>query len=163
LTNNVVERQDVDGVSFVIEGLAFGVNRIIRTPDGLDFGRGGNGMTAVNITTDTDIVVNGFTGRDEYGFGFDELEFGTGVDLAIIPGSYGFTSTTQSFVAFDAPIEVDAGETFKLFFSVAPGLNEADILSLDFDVVTAPAVPLPAGLPLLAAGIGAFAWMRRKG
>ncbi len=119
-------------------------------------------MTAVNVTTDTDIVVNGCTGRDEFSFGFDELEFGTGVNLAIIPGSYGFTSTTQTFVAFDAPIEVDAGETFKLFFSVPPGLNEADILSLDFDVVVAPAIPLPAGLPLMMAGIGAFVWMRRK-
>ncbi len=162
-SSNVVERQVASGVTFIIEGFAFGVNRIVRSRDGLEFGRGGNGMTAVNITTNTDIRFNGFVGRDEFGFGFDELEFSTGIlGKARIPGSYGFSSPFDMYVAFNAPIEVDAGETFQLFFTTAPGLNEADILSLQFDVLETPPIPLPAGLPLLAGGFGLLAWMRRK-
>lgn len=37
-----------------------------------------------------------------------------------------------------------------------------NILFSQTQVITPPAVPLPAGLPLMLAGLGAFAWMRRR-
>lgn len=59
-------------------------------------------------------------------------------------------------------VETDNFASFQ-FAALENGTFDAAQLSIDYTpAVTTPPVPLPAGLPMLLAGLGAFAWVRRK-
>ena len=100
-----------------------------------------------------------------FGLGFVDLvpdgasgdAFGVWSDLGLVfvPDGYVSGAALAGSIRFD-------GATFASL-----GLTEgAYVFSLPGDTVTvqigATTVPLPAGLPLMLAGIGAFAWVRRR-
>ncbi|MEM0944740.1 MAG: VPLPA-CTERM sorting domain-containing protein [Pseudomonadota bacterium] len=78
------------------------------------------------------------------------------------------TSTTLRSAAFNA----DSVLPVILFANVAPGTYEFRVdravsggsgtASADTAFRSVTAVPLPAGLPLMVAGLAAFAWLRRR-
>ncbi|MEO0634439.1 MAG: VPLPA-CTERM sorting domain-containing protein [Pseudomonadota bacterium] len=76
-------------------------------------------------------------------------------DLSVFPGALtaGFLTLrfeTDSFASINvAALENTTFDAARLTVDFTPG-------------TTPPAVPLPAGLPLMLAGLGAFAWVRRR-
>ena len=163
---------EVDGVNFTIAADARGTDGFRQSFDdaGLSFGVPGNGMNFIDIVADEDVTFTSLVGEDRTLLNRSSAaQFNLLVDGAFIVTELGFPT---SFANVDfADIAVDAGETFRIAFSfeARPDFNaifaNAVLGSLDFETaaVQPPAVPLPAGLPLMLAGFGAFAWMRRKG
>jgi len=163
----------VDGVDFTVTAQARGTNGFRQNSDGLGFGVPGNGMYSISIVASADVMFESLTGIDRAILSrttasrFDGTAGGVGVfdDLAI--------PTALGSVDF-ADFTLTAGDVFNLAydFTDRTGFNSifasATISGLSFSkVVTDPgtnpnAVPLPAGMPLLLAGLGAFAWVRRR-
>lgn len=99
------------------------------------------GIEFVSFEIRTDFM-SLFTDADNL---FDALSDGDMLDLS---GDY-----VSLIVGYDDPVSSTN--------SIIRG-DDIELLTLSVSDDVMPAVPLPAGLPLMAAGLGAFAWMRRK-
>ena len=170
-----VATDTVDGVNFTITATARGVNGFRQAfgGGGLGFGVPGNGMYTISITADQDLTFNNMYGR---GHVFSQqsasqLSFNIDVDGASQSVGNMFSSNALETVGFvDGPISVLSGQSFffAIDYSVFAGssaLASAAVRAFDFTVSTTPPpspVPLPAGFPLLMAGLGAFGLLRKK-
>lgn len=165
-----VATDSVDGVNFTITATARGVNGFRQgLGRGLSFGVPGNGMYTIAIVADKDVEYNSMYGK---GHGSTQnagqLPFDIDVGAVEVSGGNMFTDTTLQTVVFaGGPISVSAGETFffHVDFDALIGNNiyaSALVKSFDFTVDQAPTVPLPAGLPLMLAGLGGLVVLRRR-
>lgn len=161
--------ETVDGVTFTIAPTSRGANGFRQYANGIGFGVPGNGMRMISITADQDVVFESITGidtsitskttsmlfdADAAGVSvFDDYAFGTNL------GTFDFADFTLS-----------AGDAFVISTDSSPraGFNfvfaSASLGEIAFSkpVVVPPAVPLPASMPFLLAGLGGFAAIRRK-
>lgn len=63
----------------------------------------------------------------------------------------------------NSPVSLAAGTIYSFDINETGAVVQAGIASMDLTVAAAiDPIPLPAGLPLMLVGLGAFAWMRRK-
>jgi PEP-CTERM motif len=168
-----VATDSVAGVNFTITATARGVNGFRQSFDssGLSFGVPGNGMYSISIVADQNLVFNSMYGK---GHGFTpspgQLPFDLTVAGGLVSSSLMFATNVLETVNFaSGPVSVASGQAFKLdvdFGSLVGSsiFASALIKSLDFDLVgNSPSpVPLPAGLSLLLAGLGAFGFVGRK-
>lgn len=162
----------VDGVTFTVEATdARGVNGFRQDANGLRFGVPGNGMYTITISADQDVTFESMSGIDTSlrarttSMLFDA--YITGGAMVLSDVAFPETSGTVDFADFD----LDAGESlvFAADFSARTGFSSifasAALTSFSFSKATTPqpsAVPLPAGMPLLLAALGSFAWIRRR-
>lgn len=165
-----VATDSIDGVNFTITATARGVNGFRQGgAGGLSFGVPGNGMYSIAIVADKDVEYNSMYGNGHSLTAFaGQLPFDIDVEGSEVSGGNMFADTSLQTVAFgDGPISVAAGETFffHVDFDALIGSSiyaSALVKSFDFSVDQAPAVPLPAGMPLLLAGLGGLAVLRRR-
>ncbi|MEM6760745.1 MAG: VPLPA-CTERM sorting domain-containing protein [Pseudomonadota bacterium] len=135
--------------------------------NGLQLGGGGGSVVAFDLVVDTDVTLDSYALTDVFGFlgtpDFDILDGATllSEDNALSPRG-------ASGLSFDnGPIALTAGTTYSFDINNTGSAVQTFLASIDFSLTEPPrptpgAVPLPAGLPLLLAGLGAFAWMRRR-
>lgn len=167
-----VTNDTVDGVNFEVTATARGVDGFRQAlTGGLGFGVPGNGMYTISITADQDLTFNSMYG---HGHVFDiyasQLSFNIDVDGSSQSVGNMFASSAFETVDFDnGPIAVSSGQAFyfAIDYSVFVGSSiyaSAAVRSFDFTVTSTPPspVPLPAGFPLLIAGLGAFGFLRKK-
>ena len=161
----------VDGVTFTVEATsARGVNGFRQNGTGLYFGIGGNGMNIISITASEDVVFEGITGRDtslssrttpsRYDGSVEGLAVFTDLSLPTTLGTVDFADfTLTQGDTFALAFDFEARTGFSAVFA------SAAVSGFEFSTIgdsSVSAVPLPAGLPLLVAGLGAFGWIRRK-
>ncbi|MEM6563458.1 MAG: VPLPA-CTERM sorting domain-containing protein [Pseudomonadota bacterium] len=161
-------RETVDGVTFRIL-LSRGLSEAeLNSSDGIFFGTGAGAQLFMTISsTFDDVRITGIRGvstsqvpqlpfRIDYSIGDEPAE-----DL---------TFATAEFLFPIGPVEVPASgltitddERFDIDHSPYNGLNTSGFLTgIEFErVPQPPAVPVPAGFPLMLAGFAAFGWLRR--
>ncbi|MEM6372073.1 MAG: VPLPA-CTERM sorting domain-containing protein [Pseudomonadota bacterium] len=170
----IVISEESEGVTFTITPTARGFDRTIVDSNGFDFGVPGNGMFSISIVASEDVKITSITGVSA-----SVLSSGTGsptggVPFAVdysAPGygpfNIGFATVESTVGLFGGGVELTAGEAFLIDHSDFSGINnQGTISAIGFEklVITPPPnpIPLPAGLPLLLAGLGGFAVMRRR-
>lgn len=158
-TGNTVNTT-IDGVGFDITGFGRGTNSFVQSSSGLEFGTGGNGMFALSLVADADILLEGLTASDEYAGSFNLLTFEVTIDGSSI-ANVGPNSTSPEFLSFGTPITLSAGSVLRISES-SVFLDEADLASLTFSVPITSDVPLPAGLPLMLGAMGILGIARRR-
>lgn len=171
--DQTVATVEVDGVEFTIAAFARGTNGFRQTFDsaGLNFGVGGNGMSAIAITANADVTYTAATGADRSIASFSSgMLFDLDVDgmVALTGLAFGTTSSTIAF----PEIAVGAGTEFLFYadFSARAGFDSLFAsavlsgLTFETETITDPTtpVPLPAGLPLMLAGLGALGIVKRR-
>lgn len=123
-----------------------------------------DGATSIEVINNTGVDIS-LSDIELFGIGLladvTSITFGT-----VVPT----TSTWTAIVPFGgigiglgslADVTVLANQTFEIFFG-STGLTAPAALSVGFDVAEVAPIPLPATLPLLLAGVGVIALMRRK-
>lgn len=159
----------VDGVNFSFVATARGADGFRQGSGGLSFGVPGNGMYSISIVADQDLVFNSMTGGGHSLTSFaDQLPFDVSVEGTDVADDLMFDSfATQTLTFAAAPVSVSAGEAFLIAvdFDALVGSSfyaSARNGSIDFDLASAPAVPLPAGLPLMIGAFAGLGALRRK-
>lgn len=170
--------ETVDGVTFnfAVTGGAF---RAVGTwatgtnstpPFYADIGGGSGSAWGFTLISSADVTLNGFSGLAQQ-FLVNPLFDVTGNGVS----SLGNTFDVVGSPVFAAPslnsfvggvLTLLAGETYTFDITNGGSTTLGFIYGIDFDVVGAPpsAVPLPASLPLFAAGLGIMGYLgsRRK-
>ena len=157
----------VDGVSFLFTAVSRGSDGFRRDgPDtGLQFGVGGNGMISITAVADQDILLTSISGRD------NSVDRTTSITpplpFDVLAGSFTildqatFAETTGSLALGNYLLT--AGTSFTITDGANGNALQRFILSsFDFEAATTAPIPLPAGLPLLLAGLGGLAVMKRR-
>lgn len=171
--NAIVERI-ADGVNFTFTALVNSIGGVGwngtlgggAMPNGLHVGGGGNSTVQFSMTADADITLNSYTLADVFGFlgnaTMDVLNGATMLseDNALVP-----RGATFNFA--DGPIAMAANTTYTFDINETGFAVQSYIGSFDFTKVTTtmpndPVVPLPAGLPLLMAGLAAMFGLRAR-
>lgn len=171
--------ETVDGVAFTFSAkLVNGQFRNVgpwgngttntTAPWGLTFGGGGGNTATFTLSASQDVTLNAFLGfAQQFNTGAIFDVTGTGVSsLANAFSTSGSLSSgtpvSESFVG--GPLSLTAGQVYTFTTTNAGAATQSHLTGLDFTKVTPPpsSVPLPAGLPLMAAGLGVLAWVRRK-
>ena len=166
----------IGGVEFTITASARGTDGFRQSFDdtGLSFGLPGNGMTQISIVADSDVTYTDITGEDRTNTQFSEPQLGDLLlDGVVVEDNFSFADSFAT-LNFD-DISVTAGQTFVVAADFSPPqtylYNPIFALfvlgSLGFEVADEPVdpttpVPLPAGLPLLLAGLGALGIAKRR-
>lgn len=157
----------VDGVNFSFVATARGADGFRQGSGGLSFGVPGNGMYSISIVADQDMVFNSMTGGGHSLTSFaGQLPFDVSVEGTDVADDLMFASSATQTLSFAAaPVSVSAGEAFLIAvdFDALVGSSiyaSARIGSIDFEI--APAVPLPAGLPLMIGAFAGLGALRRK-
>ncbi len=166
------DTQAIDGITFDFSVVSQGADGYRQSFDnsGLSFGIPGNGMFQMDIVADVDIVINSVEGKDTSVEPIGNqvingpLFFDFSINGSEILSDSFFTRTGFSDLSIGATLL--AGETFTIFGDVANSGYDitrisAVLGSLDYDVVVSD-IPLPAGMPLLLAGLGAFGIAKRR-
>lgn len=152
-----------DGVTFTILSTnnLVGGNRILGSggtmSNGLHVGGGGGSTLQFTISADMDVNLQSY-GLSSGGFflGTPTLDVLTSTGNALTP-----QGATVNFAG--GPIALSAGTAVTFDVQNTGAAVQSFIGSFDFEkATTAPVVPLPAGMPLMLAGLAAFAWVRRK-
>lgn len=171
--------ETVDGVAFTFSAASVnGQFRNVGTwgdgttnvsgPFGLTFGGAGGNTSSFTLSASQDVTLNAFLGFAQQ-FNTGAIFDVTGSGVASTGNAFstsGFLSTgtpvSDSFAG--GPLSLTGGETYTFTTTNAGVLTQSHLTGLDFTAATTnPApVPLPAGLPLLLAGLGGLAWMRRR-
>lgn len=133
-------------------------------PFALQFGGSGGNPAVFSLSVSHDITLDSFTGLAQLGNTNPLFDVsGTGVSSAgntfsTVGSLTSTTPTDHNFVS--GPLSLTAGATYLFSTTNSAGFATTGFFtSLNF---TAAAVPLPAGLPLMLAGLGAFGFMRRR-
>lgn len=131
-------------------------------PWALSFGGGGGNASVFALTVTADVTLDSFSGfAQQFNTGSIFDVTGTGVSSLgnafstadFLPGS----PVADSFVG--GPLSLTAGETYTFTTTNSGAATLAHLTSIEF---TPAVVPLPAALPLLLAGLGGLALMRRR-
>ena len=156
------------GVTFTFQNPSSrGTNQFSIGANGLNFGGGGVSAFSFEFTVDTAIELTGYFGFDQAGLIAANATLSE--DGTVLDNGFAFNSDGSS--AADAIRRGFGGQSFNLSptatYSVLVNNDSVTTSSfltgIEFNVPNQPApVPLPAGLPLMLAGLGAFAWMRRR-
>ncbi|SFJ50428.1 VPLPA-CTERM sorting domain-containing protein [Celeribacter neptunius] len=159
-----------DGVLFSFSATARGVDGYRQAfGGGLGFGVPGNGMYSVAFTADQDITVESLSGHGHSLTGYaGQLPFDIARDGVSLIDDFMFASASDETYDFGGtPIALEAGSTlsFVVDFGALSGSSiyaSAVFEALDFTATSLPAVPLPAGAPLLLGGVAALGLLRRR-
>ena len=157
------------GVTFTFQNpSSLGTNQFDLGANGLNFGGGGVSAVSFEFTVDTAIELTGYFGFDQSGLMAANATLSEGG--TILDNGFAFNSAGTS--AADAIRRGFGGQSFNLSptatYSVVVNnvtpTTSSFLTAIEFNLPSPkpPAVPLPAGLPLLLAGLGAFAWVRRR-
>ncbi len=146
--------------------------RLLGGDNGIQVGGGGGSSIEFSLAVSDDVTLTGYGTNEATGFSlaspiFDLLDGATVLlNDALInnPASTNiFNSSGENVVDVSGlSIALNAGTTYTFDINNIGAAVQGFITSLDFEVADAAPIPVPAGLPMLAAGIGVFAWMRRK-
>lgn len=133
----------------------------------LAFGGGGGNTTTFSLTVSEDISLTAFAGfAQQFNTGAIFDVTGTGVSStgnAFGTSAFLGTGTPVSTSFVGGPLSLTAGEVYTFKTTNGSASTVSFFTGFEFSIAGAtPAVPLPAGLPLLAGGLGAFAWLRRR-
>ena len=171
----VVFSDTAGGVTFTFTATnnLVGVNRFIsglgdNFSNGIVFGGGGGSTISFDFTVDTEIEVTGYRGFDQTfltGVNATLREGATTLDSGVAFNSDGNSAADAALEAFagGASFLLSAGTVYSVDVNNASPVTQSFLTGIEFDLINSPpAVPLPAGLPLLLAGLGSFAWLRRK-
>lgn len=126
---------------------------------GTDFTpQGGTDITTGLLTSN---VVNGGTTLD---LTFDDFDAGETFSFVVdVDDAAGATVTGDELIGATAFADFSNGLRLIGEFEAVAGNSDASAFNVSAIVVTPPSVvPLPAGLPLLAVGLGAFGLLRRR-
>lgn len=159
-----------DGVTFSFSATSQGIDGYRQVAgDGLNFGVPGNGMRSIAFTADQDINVESLFGHGHTLTSFaGQLPFDIARDGVMLFDNFEFASASDETNSFGgSPIFLSAGSTLSITVDFdalngSPVFASAVLKSLDFSVADIPAVPLPAGAPLLLGGLASFAALRRR-
>ncbi|WP_299727544.1 VPLPA-CTERM sorting domain-containing protein [uncultured Tateyamaria sp.] len=169
--------ETVDGVAFTFSAKSVsGQFRNVGTwgngmfgggPHALSFGGGGGNTATFTLSASADVTLNAFVGFAQ--------QFNTGAIFDVAGAGVSSTGNAFSTAAFLAsgtpvadsfvggPLSLMAGQVYTFTTTNSGVATQSHLTGLDFTTVQQPpAVPLPAGLPLLLAGLGGLAWMRRR-
>ena len=165
---SLVATESAAGVNFAIEALnnLVGYDRLYISANGITVGGGGGSNTQLGLTVDTDVELTGYgTNSNAFFLNPGTFDIVDGATTVSSGNSFAFSSTLNSFAS--GPLTLSAGTEYVLNFTTGAAV-QGWLTSFEFNVIDpgpgnqAPAVPLPAGLPLLLAGLGAFAVVRRS-
>ncbi len=129
----------------------------------------GQAATPFSATSGTDLitgltsntVVDGGTTLD---LSFNDFDAGEGFMFLIDVdrgGDGGFTVLGSDLIGATAFADFDNGKRLVGVFAAVDGNDDASAFTVT-EIIDIPAVPLPASLPLLAAGIGLLGFARRR-
>jgi len=158
----VVISEVAAGVTFTITATARGFDRFVQSANGLNFGVPGNGMRSISVVADQDVAFTGFNARDRFATLAGNPSYQASVDGVLTSIGNAVTGGALTDYSFNSgPIAVAAGEAFLFEPEVFDILIGSNLASLEFDVAIA-AVPLPAGMPMLLAGLGLLGLKRKR-
>lgn len=150
------------GVTFRISVFTNNLAQTVKpTSAGLDFGIPGVGMLGFTLTADADVTLTSISGlSDSAGAGRDfEIEYSA---PGYGPFGIGWATVSSTVGLFGGGFDLAAGEVFTVDHSPFIGvLTQGNISAIGFDTISAP-IPLPAGLPLILAGLGALGLLHKR-
>ncbi|GGE37977.1 hypothetical protein GCM10011360_27250 [Primorskyibacter flagellatus] len=134
-------------------GLGFYVAADGHSANGLGLGGGGNTNYRFSVTASHDVTLTSYTTGAGTPVNQALLDIGTSVGNELFP-------KLTSFAPAGGDIDLTVGSS--LIFEISnEGIAVVGFLgSLEFE--TTPAVPLPAGIPLVAGALGALGLLRRR-
>lgn len=144
--------------------------------NGLQVGGGGGSTTSFSITADADVTLTGYGTNEAGGFslGFPTFDLSLGAATLLDDQNLRDPASTNIFntagendiVVSGLSLDLDVGETFIIDINGIGAGVQSFFTSFEFEAQSTGGpidpVPVPAGLPLMLAGLGALAWMRRK-
>lgn len=166
----------VDGVTFTFS--TAGQFRTVGTwgngtsnasgPFALQFGGGGGNTSSFVLSVSSDVTLDSFTGHGSPNGNISSIFDVSGTGVSSVANTFstkGFLGTetpvTASFVG--GPLSLTAGQSYLFNTTNNSANTSAFFTAFDFSTAsTVEPVPLPAGLPMLLAGLGVFGWMRRR-
>lgn len=169
------DTQVIDGVTFNFAAESRGANGYrqidsvtfvpvtVRTPIGLTFGPGGNGMEYLEFVASEDLIIESLAGIDQSNIDSDTTELPISISVGGV--SQGSSSFSSSGSIWDfADITLTAGTVFRIADAGTGDPNSNAVLGqLQFSIAdSVTPVPLPAGLPLMLVGLGALGLAKRR-
>jgi hypothetical protein len=154
-----------DGVTFIISNIrSGGANGLTFDTTGLRVGGGGLSTQIFSILTDSDVMINSFSGFETNPGVLTSPQFSFDIGGTFISTGDVLPATPGIIQPGGGSFSLMAGELLTITTINAGPITTGYLTGFDFIAVTTgtPVVPLPAGLPLLLAGLGGLAIMRRR-
>ncbi len=162
-----LDTKTIDGVNFDFSVTSKGADGYRQSYDdaGQQFGVPGNGVYQIDIVANVDLAYNWVSGEERSTPGHGPLLFDFLINGSDFVSDGFFTPNGFTNLALGA--SVAAGQTFSIFADISSSSGDAAHLTavigaLDFTRAQVPSVPLPAGMPLLLAGLGGLVVLRRR-
>lgn len=169
----VVFSEIVDGITFTFTALdnLVGITSFLTglgggMSNGLRFGGGAGSTTSWSISASADVILTSYSGFNSAFLNAPELSVSAG-GSALASGApfsaSGFSAAAAGVESVPSGLSLFPRDVPFTFDVTNPGvITQGYLTGFTFDVVPAAAVPLPAGLPLMAAALGVFGWLRRR-
>ncbi len=155
--------EEAAGVTFTFTALdnLVGADRMFPSATGLTFGGGGGSTIQFSLTADADVTLSGFA-TNQASAAFTDPTFD--VMLNAVTVSSGNVGDGTSALFASGPLSLSLGDTLVFGITNPGAITQASLSSIDFDLVTtsASAVPLPASMSFLLAGLAGLGWQSRK-
>lgn len=160
--------ETADGVVFTFSNPSSrGTNQFSLGNNGVAVGGGGVSAFSFDFSVDTDVTLLGYAGFNQTFLVAPNLTLSEGstvLDSGVAfsaTGSNSSAAVNEAFSGGAMPL-LTAGTIYSVTVN-NPGVTTSGFLTaIEFEAVAAQPIPLPAGLPLLLAGIGGLAWLRRR-
>ena len=163
----LVFTETAGGVTFTFTALnnLVGVTRFLSGAgddfsDGIVFGGGGGSSTQFSISSSQDVSVTSYSGRNSRFLVNPRLSVSAG-GSTLVSGRPFTSDADSSYSLPNALGNLLANVDYTLTVTNAGSTTQGFLTGFEFEPVSA-AVPLPASLPLLLAGLGGIAVMRRR-